>query len=135
MWTGNTNMAQGIDRGVDVLTKSSLSRSYAAKIMILLTDGKPNQTRGNPTQNYDSLCQTCPPRADTIAAAQDARNKGIRIYTVSVGVNADQPFMEQIAQIGSGEHFHAEGSIDAYKQQLQEIFQKLGGKRPVVLIQ
>jgi len=112
-----------------------MARSYAAKIMILLTDGKPNKARITSSQTYPELCQTCPPRVDAIAATQDAHNLGIRIYTLSVGANADVPFMEQLAQIGGGEHFHAEGSVEAYKQQLQDIFQKLGGKRPLMLIQ
>ena len=112
-----------------------MARSYAAKIMILLADGKPNKARITSSQTYPELCQTCPPRVDAIAATQDAHNLGIRIYTLSVGANADVPFMEQLAQIGGGEHFHAEGSVEAYKQQLQDIFQKLGGKRPLMLIQ
>jgi hypothetical protein len=43
--------------------------------------------------------------------------------------------MQQIAQIGGGEHFHAEGTIEQYSAQLDSIFQKLGGKRPVLLVQ
>jgi Flp pilus assembly protein TadG len=138
MWTGNTNMAQGIDKGVDVLFNSPVSpqRKHAAKIMILLTDGQPNQTRANPTKYYSELCTTCPPRADAKAAAHDAHDqKFITIYTISVGANADQVLMAEIADIGGGEHFHAEGSVDTYKEQLQQIFQKLGGKCPVELIQ
>jgi hypothetical protein len=43
--------------------------------------------------------------------------------------------MQQIADIGAGEHFHAEGSIDQYSQQLESIFQRLGGTRPVELVE
>ncbi len=135
MWTSTTNMAQGIDKGVEVLLNSADARSHAAKIMMLLTDGKPNQTRGNPTEYYDELCQTCPPRADARQAARDAAAQGIRIYAISVGANADQALMEDIAAIGRGSHFHAEGTIAAYAQQLQDIFANLGGRRPVALIQ
>jgi hypothetical protein len=42
--------------------------------------------------------------------------------------------MDQIAEIGNGEHLHAEGSIDEYSAQLLQIFVQLGGKRPVELI-
>ena len=135
MWTSTTNMAQGIDRGVEVLLNSSAARPNAARYMILLTDGKPNQTRANPTEYYDELCQTCPPRADAMAAARDARNQGIRIYTVSVGANADKALMDAIAAIGGGEHLHAEGSVAVYGQQLRQIFRKLGGERPLQLIE
>ena len=43
--------------------------------------------------------------------------------------------MQEIAQIGKAEHFQAEGSVEEYSAQLEEIFRKLGGKRPVVLIE
>ncbi len=135
MWTSTTNIAQGIDKGVEVLLNSPRARPNAAKIMILLTDGKANQTRANPTQYYDELCTSCPPREDARDAAGDARRQGIRIYTVSVGANADIPLMQAIAEIGSGRHSHAQGSIESYRQQLQEIFRDLGNRRPVVLIQ
>ena len=42
--------------------------------------------------------------------------------------------MEKIADIGHGEDFHAEGSIEEYSAQLGEIFQRLGSRRPVELI-
>jgi hypothetical protein len=134
MWTTNTNMAQGIDKGADVLMDSPDARPHAAKIMLLLTDGKPNQTRANPTQYYSEFSNPNPAATDAVAAATEARAQGIRIYTISVGVNADSDLMQQIASIGAGEHFHAEGSIEAYQAQLQDIFEDLGGKRPVQLI-
>lgn len=130
MWSPNTNIAQGIDRGVDVLFDSSQARPNAAKIILLLTDGNANQVRSEPTYwDVDRAYQ------DTLAAARDARDRGVRIYTISVGADSDQTLMEQVAAIGAGEHFHAAGEIAEYQQQLQDIFQNLGGKRPVALIQ
>ncbi|GMV98290.1 MAG: VWA domain-containing protein [Phycisphaerae bacterium] len=135
MWSNNTNIAQGIDEGVDVLFNSPNQRPNAAKIMLLLTDGIANQTRNNPTQYNETQA-----KADTLAAAADARNPQppnapVRIYTISVGADADQDLMEQVAQIGKGEHFHAGGDVSTYQATLQQIFQKLGGKRPVALIE
>lgn len=129
MWTSNTNIAQGIDKGVTVLFKSPNARPNAAKIMFLLTDGIANATRANGSSNESQA------KLDTLAAARDARAMGVRIYTVSVGANADKQLMEQVAEIGEGESFHAEGTVDAYYSKLQAIFRELGGKRPVVLIQ
>ncbi len=60
---------------------------------------------------------------------------GVQIFAVSVGADADVAIMDQIAEIGHGEHFHAEGSIEEYGEQLDAIFRTLGGKRPVQLIQ
>lgn len=132
MWTSSTNIAQGIDKGVDVLLNSPNARSHAAKYMILLTDGKANQTRANPPTTNETQA-----RLDTLAAATEARNnhaQKIRIYCVSVGADADISLMDQVAQIGGGEHFHASGDIAEYRQQLQEIFKNLGGRRPVALV-
>ena len=66
--------------------------------------------------------------------AEVAAAQGIRIFAVSVGVDSDTDLMEEIADIGHGEHFHAEGSIEEYSAELASIFQRLGGQRPVELI-
>ncbi len=130
MWTSYTNIAQGIDEGREVLLAYDHgARREAAKVMILLTDGNANQTRANPT--YDEAQA----RIDTEQAALDAAALGIQIHTVSVGYSADQELMQTVAQTGKGEWFHAEGSIDTYRAQLESIFRALGGKRPVILIQ
>lgn len=128
MWTSYTNIAQGIDEGVEVLFNSPNGRRNAAKIMLLLTDGVANQTRNPVSYN------TYQAREDTKTAARDARDRGVRIYTVSVGVSADKDLMAEVASIGGGSWFHAEGDIESYKDQLKAIFRELGGKRPGVLI-
>ncbi|HPU33302.1 MAG TPA: VWA domain-containing protein, partial [Phycisphaerae bacterium] len=135
MWSTNTNIAQGIDRGAEVLLQSPRGRDNAAKIMVLLTDGNANQTRSEPSQYlpYDRR-----PAEDTLDAARDAHlahPQRIRIYCVSVGVDSDQELMEQVAQIGQGEHFHAGGDVESYREQLQQIFRDLGGRRSVVLME
>lgn len=129
-WTNSTNIAQGIDKGVDVLLESGNARNHAAKVMILLTDGVANHTRSNPTAFNVSQA-----RADTLAAAADARAEGVKIYTVSVGTAADQSLMHEVAAIGEGEWFHAGGTISEYEAQLLGIFHQLGGKRSVILIE
>lgn len=130
MWSSNTNVAQGIDSGTRVLFDSQQARWNAAKIMILLTDGIANQVRENPT--YWDEPQA---RDDARTSAADARARGVQIYTVSVGALADTELMTDIAAIGGGEHKHAEGSISSYERELQKIFEDLGGKRPVVLVE
>jgi len=135
MWTSTTNLAQGIDEGVKVLFNSSESRPNAAKVMILLTDGRPNQTRANPTQSSDEFNPAASGYTDAKAAAQDAAALGVRIYTISVGASCDLNLMQTIASYGHGETFHAEGSVATYQAELQQILQDLGGKRPVILIQ
>ena len=122
-----TNMGGGIERAIEELT-SDRSRGSATKVMILLTDGKANVTEYGIVGDYTNG------PLYALAKAQEAAALGIRIYTVTVGCDADISTMEQIAQIGNGTHFHAEGSADEYSAQLEVIFQTLGGKRPVMLI-
>ena len=59
----------------------------------------------------------------------------MQIIAVTVGQDADQDLMEEIAEVGNGVHFHAQGSIDQYSQQLAAIFGRITGKRSVELIQ
>lgn len=122
-----TNMGGGIQLGIDELT-GERARSTATKVMVLLTDGKANVTANGTTGDY----YNGPLYAIEKAAAAAAL--GIRIYTVSVGAAADTDTMEQIAEIGNGTHFYATGSIEEYTEQLEAIFQALGGKRAVMLI-
>lgn len=122
-----TNMGGGITRGIEELT-SVRARKTARKVMILLTDGKANVAANGKTGDYTNG----PIYARQMAEAAAAQ--GIRIFAVSVGSDSDTALMEQIAEIGRGEHFHAEGTIDAYSDQLEAIFKKLGGTRPVELI-
>lgn len=130
MWTANTCIAGGIDKGIDVLLESPNARTNAAKVMILLTDGIANRTLGGSGSTSEA-------KNEAKDLAQQARDSSppIQIFTISVGVNADQELMQDIATIGGGDHYHAEGTIEQYKSQLEEIFQRLGGRRPVILIE
>ena len=122
-----TNMGGGILRGIEELT-GSRARPTARKVMILLTDGMANVTATGKTGDYYNG------RLYAKEMAQAAVDQGIRIFSVSVGSGADTALMSEIATMGSGDHFHAEGSIEAYSAQLEVIFKKLGGSRPVELI-
>lgn len=122
-----TNMGGGVAEGIEELS-SERARGSARKIMILLTDGNANVTASGDTGNSSGG------RAYALEQATLAAAAGYRIFAVSVGVGADQSVMQEIADIGNGEHFHAEGSIEAYSEQLAQIFRRLGGQRPVELI-
>ena len=133
MWTSTTNIAEGIEDGRTTLFTSPNARDHAAKVMILMTDGIANAKRsGSSLSNYN----------DALAAATEAATnkdpvyvKPVQIYTVSVGANADTDLMEEIAEIGKGETFQAQGSIEEYEEQLTAIFKDLASKRPVILIE
>ena len=51
------------------------------------------------------------------------------------GLGANQSLMSRIADIGQGEHFRAEGSTEEYSVELEQTFRRLGGTRPVEVIQ
>ncbi len=131
-----TNIGSGIDEGIDELT-SVRARTAAAKVVILLTDGKPNVNQYNSTvgNNHPQAIGWATDRADAAKAA------GMTVYTIGVGGDVDEALLGDLAS--SSEHyFFADNAPDPsnngeplYVNQLKEIFQTLGGKRPVRLIQ
>ena len=127
-YDGWTNMGGGIQRAIEELT-SSRARPISRKVMILLTDGWANVNVNGGAGDYVGG------EAYARNMVSQAASLGIRVFAVSVGSDADTSLMEDLAQMGSGEHFHAEGSISNYSSQLEQIFATLGGTRPVELIQ
>lgn len=127
-YDGWTNMGGGLVRAIEELS-SPRARGVARKVIILLTDGKANVTETGRTNDYAGG------GAYAIAEAQKAAAMGWKIFTVSVGADADQALMQQIADIGHGEHLHAEGTIDQYSADLARIFARIGTRRSVELIQ
>ncbi|MCP4248856.1 MAG: VWA domain-containing protein [bacterium] len=123
-----TNMGGGIDQAIDELTESGNQRASSRKVMFLLTDGQANVTESG-SFSYTGG------KDYARAKAKEAADLGIVIYTISHGYGADQSLMAELATTGGGEHFHAEGSIDEYADELEAIFNTLGGQRPVELIE
>lgn len=122
-----TNVGAGLQRAIDELT-SERARHTSKKMIILLTDGNANVNSAGGVNDVSGG------NAYALDRAQAAADQGIYIFAVSVGAEANQSLMGQIADIGHGEHFHAEGSIEEYSGQLAEIFRRLAGTRPVELI-
>lgn len=134
--TPYTNIGAGLDRGIAELT-SNRARTAASKVMILLTDGKPNVAQnGSVTGNNSSgALSWVADRADL------AKSKGITIYTVGVGGDVDDDLLSDTAT-SPNHYYYADNSPDPtngnqpqYINQLKQIFKELGGKRPVRLIQ
>ncbi len=126
-YDGSTNIGGGIQKALDELG-SDRARSTARKVIVLLTDGVANI--GSSGQNSESA------GADyALDMAQAALDQGYTIFAISVGAGADLELMEQIAEIGHGEHFHASGTIEEYSAALGEIFIEIGGRRQVELIE
>jgi hypothetical protein len=124
-----TNIGGGILAGITEL-QSARARSSSAKVIVLMSDGKPNVNENGVyegfTENVFSYVREM---------AQLAADQGIRIYTISVSGDADIDLMAEIAMMTGGQHFHAEGTPEEYADQLDMIFRSLGGKRTVALIE
>lgn len=131
-YQSTTNMADGENKAIAELS-SGRARLAAVKVMILLTDGNANTDLSGYT-GYDEYEPDTLPKIQAREKAQEAAAMGIRIYTVGVGARVDTVGLEEIAAIGHGTYFQASGSIDDYTAQLRAIFETLGGKRPVMLI-
>ncbi|MBK9121377.1 MAG: VWA domain-containing protein [Phycisphaerales bacterium] len=142
-----TNIGGGMYHAIASLLYSETARRASSKIMVLMSDGLPNEqdTRGS----LSLIDQMDPPAGSpqswgsggsapsdyALAMARIAANNKIRIFTVSVGSGSDRSLMQSIAAIGGGQEFYADGTPEEYTKQLEDIFRSLGGKRPVALIE
>jgi Flp pilus assembly protein TadG len=107
---GYTNIHDGIALGVIALNDPQYSRPWAAKVIIVLTDGR--RTAGG----------------DPVAAAASAFNQGIAVYAVTFAQEADQPLMRQVASAGGGQHYHA-----ATGEELLTLFRAVARRLPTLL--
>ncbi|MEX0642776.1 MAG: vWA domain-containing protein, partial [Pirellulales bacterium] len=114
-WNGRTNIAAGINRAVQVLTSAS-ARPYAAKTIVLMSDGAANEPGGNETAG----------RQAAIQAAAQAAGQDIIVHTVTYG-EADPDTMQAIADESGGNHYIAPNA-----QALQDIFEEIALTLPVV---
>jgi len=123
----NTNMGGGIAKAIAELS-SSRARSTTRKIIVLYTDG---------IANVDASGHSSVSGAESYALQQAtiAASKGFKVYAVSVGSAPNIALMDQIAAVGKGVHYHAEGTIQQYSAQLDEIFNTLGAARSISLVE
>ncbi len=148
-YTPATNIGEGIDFARDCLSAGpTLSapgayqsapdfgqcrpRPGAQKVVVVLTDGMANT---GPAPSYTYGPSTGYAYAE--AAAQQAWELArARIYGVGVGSAADMDLMDAIAAHGhTNSGYWANGSWSEIQSELEGIFQKIGGNRPVQLIE
>jgi uncharacterized protein (TIGR03503 family) len=89
-------------------------REGARKVVTLISDGKfdPHPQRGQNSELRAQLLEFDLPLLS---------RKGARIYTVSLNDDTDKPLMEQIAKLGSGEHWVAK-EINVAHKSFSELF-------------
>ncbi len=107
---GATNIGDGILVGASALSDKQYARSWASRVMIVLTDGIHNTG------------------TDPLYAAQQAANQNILIYTVTFSAEADIARMQEVAAAGSGKHFHAING-----GQLADAFEEIAHSLPTLI--
>jgi hypothetical protein len=110
VFSGGTNIRAGVDAGISALMDTSYARPYAARTMVLFTDG--HETHGG----------------SPVLGAENAALDNIIIHTVTFGDGANQADMIAVAEATGGLHFHATDETE-----LVDIFRELALTMPVVL--
>lgn len=109
---GATNIFQGLTFGSDSLVQDAQTRDFASKTIVLMTDGNFN-VGGTP-----------------VPAANLASRRGHQIHTITFSSGANQQIMRTVANIGDGEHIHADDAGD-----LNEAFRTIARSLSVLLVE
>jgi len=107
--SGKTNIGGGINAGQNCFALSAV-RPFAARVMIVLTDG------------IDTV------GSDPVGAAIDAAGEQIMIFTITFSDEADQAIMQTVASTGSGKHYHATNATN-----LSLVFKDIAKQLPVLI--
>ena len=118
-WTSNTNITDGIEVGVEILTDPNRARPVAQPVMIVMTDGIHNQYNAGDAANPTVAAQ------NALATLPD-----LKIYTITFGAGANQAEMQAVATAGNGRHFHADNATT-----LVDFFEDLAANAGVKMIE
>ena len=106
---GGTNIGAGLQAAQAELASSN-SRPFAAKVVIILTDGQ--RTVGESPTGW----------------ASNLADDGVMVVTVTFSAEADQSLMKRVAAAGNGFHVHATNQTD-----LMNAFQYIVRRLPTLL--
>lgn len=109
---GRTAIGDGMEEGMRTIL-STTARPFAAKTLLVMTDGKHNEGKNPKTVAQDVV-----------------RDFDVTIHTVTFGGGADKELMREVAEIGGGEHYHADTGA-----QLQAIFEEIANNLPTIMTQ
>ncbi len=111
--SGATAIGLGMQVGSNSLINDPLNRSFAAKSIIVMTDGRHNNG------------------ISPLTVASTVASRGQSIHTVTFSSGADQPLMQQVAaEAPDGSHIHADSSSD-----LSEAFREIARSLFVTLVE
>ena len=108
---GATAIGDGLRTGLPPIIDGPDARPFAAKTIVVLTDGRNNRS---------------PDPEDTVRDIVAGNN--VTIHTVTFTRGADQNSMERVAQLGGGRHYHADDGSE-----LIEIFEEIANNLPTIL--
>ena len=108
---GATAIGEGLETGLPPIISGNLARQFAAKTIVVLTDGIYN-TGVHP---------------DT-AVSNIVGSNNVTIHTVTFTPGADQSMMQNVATAGGGKHYHADDG-----EGLIEIFEEIANNLPTIL--
>jgi hypothetical protein len=113
-----TNIAHGMQHGIEVLqpAQGHYGRPFAARYLIILTDGVPNRWPGHPSNHEcyadpdlwvddESDRDQSRARDCTIYYAQQAKAAGIAVFTIGLGFNVDEDLLQEVARYTGGAYF------------------------------
>jgi hypothetical protein len=107
---GWTAIGQGLQEGLPSLY-SAFGRPYAAKTIVVLTDGINNQA------------------PEPVGVAQSiVAGQNVTIHAVTFSHEADTSTMLQVAAAGGGKHYHAEDTAE-----LADIFREIANNLPTII--
>ncbi len=108
---GGTAIGDGMETGLPPIIDGEAARTFAAKTIVVLTDGESNSGK-DPGQ----------------AVRDIIGSHNVTIHTVTFSKGANKEAMEEVAEIGRGRHYHADdGSA------LIEIFEEIANNLPTIL--
>lgn len=108
---GATAIGEGMKQGWNSLANKTYARPFAAKTMVVMTDGNHNSG-----ESPESVAQAM------------LNDMDVTIHTVTFGSGADQVRMEELAATGGGIHYHAETG-----DELESVFEEIASNLPTIL--
>ena len=107
---GATGIGFGLRNGLTAVTNPSHRRVFAARTIVVMTDGHHN-SGVNPT-NIAALCA----------------QQNVTVHTVTFSAGANQAHMKEVARVGGGKHWHA-----ATRNSLINAFREIANNLPTLM--
>jgi Mg-chelatase subunit ChlD len=111
-YTGWTGTGAALGDAAHYLKNGAEGRDDVDKAIVLMSDGHANR----PSRNASGYA---------LSMAEYAAGHDIKVYTISLGNEADVPLMEEIAELGNGQHFDATGAgVEELTERLTGAFER-----------